>query len=90
MQRTGEGVWLMPPNCCPACGYTLDAHGDLTDDSPCPQSGDLTVCMRCVEVLCFTEHMGVRRAMQSEYADNAEVIEMQARIRAMHRQVGRP
>lgn len=41
------------PSSCPQCGTTHDAAGNPSADRP-PQDGDLTVCIECGEILCFS------------------------------------
>ena len=85
------GVHRIATTRCPTCGYTFDAVGDLTEDSPPPSPGDLTVCMRCTAALVFTEYGGVRLATRAEIAEEqASVDDMRRHILGMHRQLGRP
>jgi len=49
----------LPESECPSCGYRVDAaSGISTDEAPKP--GDVTLCMKCGQVMQFTATLGVR------------------------------
>ena len=51
----------IPVQFCESCGYTLDAATGCQGDNP-PKSGDITVCLRCAELMVFNEDLTLRRA----------------------------
>ena len=44
----------MPASTCPTCGYVMDDATCVTDASKRPKPGDVSVCMRCGEILAFS------------------------------------
>ena len=72
----------IPPQACPWCGHTLDAVGQAhVEQCEQPASGDVTVCIRCVEVSVFEQNGTLRRARPEELDD--ELREAQEDIRRM-------
>lgn len=50
---------------CPACGYTFDSATETTGKSR-PSAGDISICLRCANVMAFTEDLGVRALTATE------------------------
>lgn len=81
----GKGLekaqWLtnarrVKPTFCPECGKRLSGVAQITtaQHTKLPQPGDLTVCIACKVILCFTPHMGLRVAILSDF-DSVEQID---------------
>jgi hypothetical protein len=56
-----------PKSDCPLCGITLNAATGIKPDSR-PKPGDLSVCMRCGTLLCWTSAWRLRRLRPAEQA----------------------
>jgi hypothetical protein len=52
----------LPLSRCPTCGYTSNAAKQIEGHSNSPTPGDISVCIKCGEALCFTETLHVRLA----------------------------
>lgn len=59
---------LKEPPSCPTCSAVLDGCSTMHDDSEGPQPGDPTICIKCSDVLVFTEGMGLRRIEKKDLA----------------------
>jgi hypothetical protein len=54
-----EGVTHLSKDCCPQCGYTLDAAtGAHGFEIPAP--GDFSVCINCTSILEFSNDMSLQ------------------------------
>jgi hypothetical protein len=84
-------VTRLPAHPCPFCGHRLNAAGDPTDDSAVPTSGDVTVCIKCAEVLFYDTDMTLRRPRPGEMilmlandpAWAGDIVRMQQMIRSL-------
>ena len=56
----------VPESHCPDCGYLMDRSG--TDDGSSPEPGDVSICIRCAAILCFTGNLCLCRATKAEIA----------------------
>lgn len=66
---------------CPSCKHVLNAVGDLSENVPLPEPGDLTVCIECAAPLTFTEYGGLRIATRKEVEEGGnEFHEIRGRI----------
>lgn len=51
----------LPPCKCPTCGYKMDAATPAYFNAKVsPRPGDLSLCMKCGEMLVFTESLTIR------------------------------
>lgn len=69
---------------CPKCGHILDAATGATDDKAVPRGGDVTLCIKCGEILTFTKDLKVRFPTKKEklkFTSNPVVIKAQIFIR---------
>lgn len=85
----GKHFQKLPVNQCPVCKHTLDAVGQLAEETELPTPGDVVVCFGCTAVLTITEHLGVRVMSKGEIASLDEVMrnelmEIRARIKTVH------
>lgn len=88
--------WLkteLPASKCPVCGYTVDDASsvsevyDTEDDRKFPVPGDLSLCLKCGEVLVFDQTMHMAQAGIDDFEGvsplDLKAIELlQAKIRA--------
>lgn len=58
---------MVPLSKCPLCGYEMDCATcvDIPEHTPRPE--DVTICIKCGEVLVFTEGLGLRIPTKEEY-----------------------
>lgn len=52
----------VPPVPCPACGAELDGAWATDGSGERPSPGDVTICIYCAEMLCYTAALGLRPA----------------------------
>lgn len=76
----------VPSHPCPHCGAKLD--GATSGDGAKPEPGDVTVCIYCGGINCFTDGLGVERMTDDALAELPEdtrqmLGEMQATIRSL-------
>lgn len=45
----------LAPSACPTCGYLMDAARCLSNKTARPKPGDFSVCLKCGEMLRFTD-----------------------------------
>lgn len=58
---------IIPLSKCPLCGYEMDCVTCVDTPDQAPRPGDLTICIKCGEVLVFTEELGLRIPTKEEY-----------------------
>lgn len=51
-------------NFCPVCGYKMDLASSMSDDGVDrhPKSGDIGLCLKCGEILCYNDDMSLRES----------------------------
>jgi hypothetical protein len=54
---------------CPGCQTILDGFTSVSENSPSPEPGSLTMCVYCRRLLIFTEGLALR------FATGAEVVQ---------------
>jgi hypothetical protein len=91
---------LLPrPSLCPSCGYTLSAAGSIPEDAGRrPSPGDFSVCMNCCQLLAYNDDLTVRAVSTDEKVAailaqpelGEQIATIEANIRRMHRELGRP
>ncbi len=52
----------LPSSPCPTCGYVMDDATCISQTKGRPSSGDLSLCMKCGEILLFTDRLNLRVA----------------------------
>jgi hypothetical protein len=57
-QLSADGRTL--PSCKCSCGYEFDCASPPFGEKVRPQSGDITLCLKCGEIYIFTETLSVR------------------------------
>lgn len=60
-----EGIRL-PVDHCPACGTLLDAASGVRGEDIIPGPGDLSVCIRCGQMLIFNQRLRLRKATEKD------------------------
>lgn len=50
----------LPMSTCPTCGYQVDAATHPVNDKAVPKPGDLSLCMKCGELMTFNDDMTLR------------------------------
>jgi hypothetical protein len=58
----------LPPADCPSCFYVMDSATCVSKGQrdAIPSVGDMTVCMRCGQILTYTETLGLRKLTDDE------------------------
>lgn len=72
---------------CPRCGYEHDQQECLTSPKATPRPGDLTVCIRCAELLVFDGQGGVRQPTdgeRAEYEPEVQIAELRRAIQIIN------
>jgi hypothetical protein len=57
----------LPLSECPHCHYKMDCATCVDKPEELPKPDDVTICLKCGEVLVFTENMGLRLPTLYEY-----------------------
>lgn len=76
------------PRCpCPTCGYVVDSATHVGDKEISPNDGDLSLCLKCGEILVFNPDLSLRASTLNDLmglpADtNATLERAQTLIRA--------
>lgn len=52
----------MPWSTCPVCGYRFDSATHLLDKNARPGPGDLSLCMKCGELMVYQKDMTLIQA----------------------------
>jgi hypothetical protein len=65
-QKSASGKAL-PLSRCPVCGYAMDAATCAFEKKPKPKTGDFGVCMKCGEILVFSQTMTLREAKLDDF-----------------------
>jgi hypothetical protein len=60
-ERLDANGGIIPSDRCPICAYEFDAASGMTHDAR-PKPGDVSLCIKCGEVLEFASDMRVRQA----------------------------
>jgi len=55
----------VPESLCPYCAYHFEMATNVTGQG-LPHAGAVTLCIRCGEILVFTEHLLVRKPTPME------------------------
>jgi hypothetical protein len=87
-REMGDTSIAIPKQHCPFCGYQCDRTDGL--ETPMPEPGDISLCLKCMEVSLFTDDFKLREP------STAELIEIQRstawpqieKARAAWRQLG--
>ena len=58
----------IPASKCPTCGAPLSAATGL-EGGRGPKPGDVTQCIRCAELLIFTNKLRLRKPTEKEFLD---------------------
>jgi hypothetical protein len=77
----------LPLSHCLSCGRELDAATSLHGATP--NSGDITVCMKCGHVMAFADDLTVRALTDAEMYDIAgdkEVLTVQRLLHELHKE----
>lgn len=56
----------IPDQSCPYCGYQMDAATPITDEDARPSPGDISLCLRCMEIGIYDDKLYVRKATPAE------------------------
>ena len=56
----------IPKSKCLYCGHDLNQVASLYEEEEQPQAGDLTVCIRCANVLVFKDDLFLRKPTKKE------------------------
>lgn len=63
---------------CPACGYAnLDCATGAFEEDLTPKPGDLSLCIRCGDMLVFTDKLGLRLPTKEEYENLPDYVKKQ-------------
>jgi hypothetical protein len=75
--KTHEAHFTATQSCCPSCGYgPLDGSTELDFDGGSknlgPQKGDISLCLKCADILCYNEEVGkigmvIKKMDQTEF-----------------------
>jgi hypothetical protein len=77
-----------PKDKCPKCGKTFDATTGAYDNNIVPRKGDVTVCIKCGEILVFKEDMRTRLPTEKEiriFSLDKNVMQLQLVVRGIRR-----
>ena len=70
---------VMPAAICPRCGKReLDRATNADGDQEPPRTGDFTVCIRCLQLLVYTDDLRLRSPTQQEVKKAYEMPEIMA------------
>lgn len=68
MQVTNS--FFVRENTCPTCGYVTDMAG-MADGSPTmPEGGDISICIKCGEILQFDRNMKLHKIKRAKAPSN--------------------
>lgn len=57
-----EKMKVLPESTCPICGYMFDAASHPIDENATPKPGDLSLCLKCGELMVFKADMTLVQA----------------------------
>jgi hypothetical protein len=80
----------VPLSKCPMCAYEMDCATCVENKEQLPKPNDVTLCIKCGEVLVFTEGLALRLPTEKEYQEygtDPRIIAAQIVIRGF---AGRP
>lgn len=52
----------LPPSACPSCGHLMDAAMCISKPAGRPEPGDLSLCLKCGEILVYADQLKLRTA----------------------------
>ena len=71
---------------CPVCHYEMDRTTALTGDDHTPSPGDITLCLKCGEIMRFDENLIMEAATLADLLDcTAEQSDMLRKAQAIIR-----
>ena len=77
----------MPASACLSCGDKLDACTGLYGAGDVPHPGDITICLRCGNIMAFADDLSLRELNDREahaVAGNPKILAAQAaRVKVM-------
>lgn len=62
---------ILPIDHCPWCGAESDRAGNVNDTGS-PESGDVSICLRCASSLQFDENMRLAKITDSELRERLD------------------
>lgn len=62
----------LPISKCPVCGYKMDSATCVGDERAMPRPNEISLCLKCGEVMAFNDDLSLRQASLNDLIDVPE------------------